>query len=98
MGSIDIVAVGDSCGKTALLHAMRQTDFKIGNELEFINIPPTVYESYQVNFKSHGVYIRVNLHDTAGQVIQIKFICQILIRSRTRNPRFFSVIPYSGNK
>ncbi|XP_063412642.1 rho-related GTP-binding protein RhoB-like [Mytilus trossulus] len=67
MGSIDIVAVGDSCGKTALLHAMRQTDFKIGNELEFINIPPTVFESYQVNFKSHGVYIRVNLHDTAGQ-------------------------------
>lgn len=71
MNSIDIVTIGDSgCGKTALLLAMQQTDFKYENAKYFIL--PTVFEDYKVNFKLHGDDVTVNLHDVTGQVIEIK--------------------------
>ncbi|VDH99488.1 Hypothetical predicted protein [Mytilus galloprovincialis] len=65
MRSINIMTIGDTdCGKTALLLAMQQTDFKFENAKYIL---PTVYDHYQVNFKLHGDDVTVNLHDTSGQ-------------------------------
>lgn len=77
--NIDVVAVGDSCGKTPLLYAMQQTDFKLENVPGLLRCAPTVIDSYQVkNLNFYGVDITVNLYDTAGQVKNFKCTCQNL--------------------
>lgn len=68
MGSIDILTIGDSCGKTALLYAMQQSDYKLENVPQLLHCQATWRDCYTLSLKFHGLDITVNLHDTAGQV------------------------------
>ncbi|VDI81000.1 Hypothetical predicted protein [Mytilus galloprovincialis] len=65
MNIIKTVTVGDDyCGKTMLLQAMIQSDFKIYVHEPYV---PTVFDSFTLTLNFHGVDTTVGLWDTAGQ-------------------------------
>ncbi|VDI71656.1 Hypothetical predicted protein [Mytilus galloprovincialis] len=65
MNDIKAVIVGDDyCGKTMLLKAMIQSDFKIYVHEPYV---PTVFDNFSMNLHFHGVDAPVLFWDTAGQ-------------------------------
>lgn len=74
MEPIQIVIVGDGCsGKTALLEAMMQTDYKCDQyKLITFSYAPTLLEKNALTLNVHGVDTNMCFHDTLGQVISKK--------------------------